>query len=70
MTTILFTFILAFLFALIATPLVKKLIVQFDLVDEPSDRKVHERALPRIGGVAIILAFLFSFNLQHRGIIE
>ena len=70
MTTILFTFILAFLFALIATPLVKKLIVQFDLVDEPSDRKVHERALPRIGGVTIILAFLFSFNLQNRGIIE
>ena len=63
MTTILFTFILAFLFALVATPLVKKLAVQYDLVDEPSDRKVHELALPRIGGVAIFLAFLFPFTL-------
>ncbi len=63
MTTILFTFILAFLFALVATPLVKKLALQYDLVDEPSGRKVHELALPRIGGIAIFLAFLFPFTL-------
>ncbi len=63
MTTILFTFILAFLFALAATPLVKKLAMQYNLVDEPSGRKVHDRARPRIGGVAIFLGFLFPFSL-------
>ena len=63
MTTILFTFILALLFALVATPLVKKLALRYGLVDEPSDRKVHELALPRIGGVAIFFAFLFPFTL-------
>ncbi|MEA2115534.1 MAG: MraY family glycosyltransferase [Thermodesulfobacteriota bacterium] len=63
MTTILFTFIAAFLFALVATPLVKKVALQYGLVDEPSDRKVHELALPRIGGVVIFFAFLFPFTL-------
>ena len=74
MTTILFTFLLAFLFALVATPLVKKMALRYNLVDDPSNRKVHELALPRIGGVAIFFAFLFPFtlffliNLQNQAV--
>jgi len=59
MTTILFTFIFAFLFTLIATPVVKKLALHYGLVDKPSARKVHEVAVPRIGGIAIFLPFTF-----------
>jgi len=63
MTTILFTFIAAFLSALVATPVVKKLALYYGLVDFPSGRKVHEVAVPRIGGVAIFFSFLFPFGL-------
>ena len=63
MTTILLTFIASFLFILAATPWVKKLALHFGLVDNPSARKVHKVPIPRIGGVAIFLAFLFPFGL-------
>ncbi len=63
MTTVLFTFIAALLCALAATPLVKKIALHYGLVDNPSGRKVHEKAVPRIGGIAIFLSFLFPFGL-------
>ncbi len=58
----------AFLVALAATPLVRRLALAYGLVDSPSVRKVHRRPVPRIGGVALFLAvvagilplFLFS----------
>jgi UDP-GlcNAc:undecaprenyl-phosphate GlcNAc-1-phosphate transferase len=64
MTTILFTFIIAFLFALAATPVVKKLALHYGLVDNLSERKIHNGAVPRIGGIAIVLAFFLPFVLS------
>ncbi len=61
MTTILFTFIAACLFTLVVTPYVKKMALSLGLVDMPSARKIHEIAVPRIGGVAIFFAFFFPF---------
>jgi UDP-GlcNAc:undecaprenyl-phosphate/decaprenyl-phosphate GlcNAc-1-phosphate transferase len=56
------TTIIAFLLSLIAglclTPVVKILARKRDWVDLPDPRKVHLRPIPRIGGVAIYLAFL------------
>jgi len=63
MTTVLFTFIAAFLFALIATPIVKNVVLRFGLVDKPSERKMHHDAVPRMGGIALLLAFLFPFSV-------
>ncbi len=63
MTTILVTFIASFFFILVATPWVKKLALHYGLVDNPSSRKVHKVPVPRIGGVAIFLSFLFPFGL-------
>lgn len=37
---------------------VKILAERFKLFDEPSPRKIHPRPLPRLGGVAIVTAFL------------
>jgi UDP-GlcNAc:undecaprenyl-phosphate GlcNAc-1-phosphate transferase len=65
MTTILFTFIAALLFSLTVTPWVKKLALRFNLVDKPSDRKIHRTALPRIGGVVIFLSFFIPFLLLY-----
>ena len=56
MTTILFTFIVAFMFALVLTPVAKWLGMRIGAVDNPSARKVHTRPIPRSGGLAIVFS--------------
>lgn len=51
-------FLSALLLAVGATPLTKRLAVRVGAVDQPSARKVHKVPMPRIGGVAIYLAFM------------
>ncbi len=63
MTTIIFTFFLAFLASFFLTPFVGKVAHRLDIVDRPSERKVHTTPIPRIGGVAIFLAFFFPLAL-------
>jgi len=58
--------------SVLATPLVVRLARRFNVLDQPDARKVHHVAVPRIGGVAIIVAmmigllpaFLFNDKLQ------
>lgn len=40
---------------LVATPLVRRLSIRLGWIDHPSDRKVHPRATPTVGGLAIYL---------------
>ncbi|MGA7878532.1 MAG: MraY family glycosyltransferase [Desulfoferrobacter sp.] len=60
MTTILATFTVSLLFALLLTPGVCWIARKFGIVDQPSARKVHLKPIPRMGGVAMYLAFLLS----------
>lgn len=54
-------FIISFLASLTLTPLVRKLALRFNWVDHPHEqRKVHTVAQPRLGGIAIVSAFLIS----------
>lgn len=67
MTSIIFIFFMALLASFFLTPFVGKVARRFDIVDLPSERKVHTAPIPRIGGVALFIAFflslvLFSFN--------
>lgn len=51
----------AFLIALILTPVVRSLAVRVGAVDVPRDgRRMHDHPIPRMGGLAIFLAFLLS----------
>ncbi len=51
----------AFLFAVILTPVVKRLAFRVGAVDVPTDeRRMHRRPIPRMGGLAIFLGFLLS----------
>jgi UDP-GlcNAc:undecaprenyl-phosphate GlcNAc-1-phosphate transferase len=43
--------------AIAATPLVRRFALDIGVVDPPSKRRVHERPVPRLGGIAIVLAF-------------
>ncbi|WP_010286884.1 glycosyltransferase family 4 protein [Kurthia massiliensis] len=48
----------AFIGSILFTPLVKKLAFRVGAVDKPNYRKVHAKIMPRLGGLAIFLAFL------------
>ncbi|WP_274362487.1 glycosyltransferase family 4 protein [Paenibacillus thermotolerans] len=53
--------IAALAFAVGLTPLVKKFAIAIGAVDMPNHRKVHTRVMPRLGGLAIYLAFVCAF---------
>lgn len=55
--------LIAFLISLLMTPLVKKLAFRVGAVDRPDARKVHSRIMPRMGGLAIFLAFTITILL-------
>jgi UDP-GlcNAc:undecaprenyl-phosphate GlcNAc-1-phosphate transferase len=53
--------------ALLVTPVVRRLSVRADLVDEPGARKVHTTAVPRLGGVGIMAGFAGALILETAG---
>ena len=53
-------FVVALVSSLVATPLVRDAAERRDLLDEPGGRKIHARAVPRLGGAAMLLAFLLA----------
>lgn len=46
--------------ALVLVPFLRRWALDRNLVDAPDQRKLHETAVPRLGGIAIFLAFLFA----------
>lgn len=55
-----FPFLLAMLVSYILTPYIKKLAFKIGAVDRPDNRKVHKRIMPRLGGLAIYIAFMIG----------
>ena len=54
-------FLLAFIVAFMATPYTMKIAKKVGAVDVPKDqRRMHKRAIPKLGGPAVILGFLVS----------
>lgn len=70
-------FITAFLISFLLTPLMISLAFFLKIVDEPGKRKIHKKTMPRLGGLAILLAFIlpllfgsFFISLANTGFIE
>lgn len=63
MTTYLLIAMSALVVAASATPLARRAGVQLGFLDRPSPRKVHQTTMPRVGGVAIYLAFIAALGL-------
>jgi UDP-GlcNAc:undecaprenyl-phosphate GlcNAc-1-phosphate transferase len=58
MTTAAVAFGLAFVVSLVLTPAVRAFAVRWGVLDQArSSRKIHERPIPRLGGIAIVVAF-------------
>ncbi|BBN98206.1 glycosyltransferase family 4 protein [Sporolactobacillus terrae] len=58
------TFFICFLAAVALTPLVRKLAIRIGATDLPNARKVHKKLMPRMGGLAIYLAFLIGIFIM------
>jgi UDP-GlcNAc:undecaprenyl-phosphate GlcNAc-1-phosphate transferase len=50
----------AFLIAVIGTPIIRDVFRSYNVVDRPGRRKVHRYPIPRVGGMAIALAYGIS----------
>lgn len=71
MYSMIFLAFASFALSLLLTPLVRNLALRLNLVDEPDQRrKIHKVPIPRLGGVAIVVAaagaygLLFLFRLK------
>jgi UDP-GlcNAc:undecaprenyl-phosphate/decaprenyl-phosphate GlcNAc-1-phosphate transferase len=63
MYSLLFLFIVSVSLSFAFTPAVRNLSLRLGLVDQPGGRKMHAEPIPRVGGVAIALAYLSTFGL-------
>lgn len=55
-----FPFLLAMFVSYVLTPHIKKLAFKIGAVDKPDNRKVHKKIMPRLGGLAIYVAFMIG----------
>jgi UDP-GlcNAc:undecaprenyl-phosphate GlcNAc-1-phosphate transferase len=58
--TLLFAFVTATATSLLATPRVRSLAIKAGVMDEVDDRRMHDEPKPRLGGLAVYLAFAFA----------
>lgn len=50
----------------LTTPLVRRLSLRLRIVDEPGGRRIHSGSIPRLGGIAVFLAFQIVLGLLGR----
>ncbi|KAA0548341.1 undecaprenyl/decaprenyl-phosphate alpha-N-acetylglucosaminyl 1-phosphate transferase [Bacillus sp. BGMRC 2118] len=59
------TLIISFILSILLTPLVKKLAFKIGATDKPNHRKVHEKIMPRLGGLAIYISFAIGVFIMR-----
>lgn len=55
--------LVTFVTSLLLVPIIKKVAIHVNALDVPNERKVHKKPMPRLGGLAIFLAFLLGYVL-------
>ncbi|MDV2888509.1 undecaprenyl/decaprenyl-phosphate alpha-N-acetylglucosaminyl 1-phosphate transferase, partial [Alkalihalophilus pseudofirmus] len=50
---------------MLITPIVKKLAFKIGATDQPNLRKVHQKIMPRLGGLAIYISFLLGLLIMR-----
>jgi len=58
--------IVTFFASFFLTPIVKKIAIHINAMDIPNERKIHHKPIPRLGGLAIFLAFMLGYMLYAR----
>ena len=64
--TYVFVFGIALIAALLLTPAIRRLSLRWGVVAEPGGRRRHEGAIPKLGGLAIFLAWIIGVALIYR----
>jgi len=67
MTHYLILAVVALAATLVVTPIVRDLSVRASLVDRPGGRKVHVKAVPRLGGIGIFAGFTAALLVEVAG---
>ena len=66
MNHLLWTGLESFGFSVVLTPIFRDIFRSFKVVDQPDDnRKVHVHPIPRVGGIAIAIAYVLAFYLAR-----
>ena len=52
-----------FIVTALIVPFIKKVAIHVGALDIPNERKVHSKPMPRLGGLAMFLGFLFSYMI-------
>lgn len=63
LTEILLMVFITFIFVTFITPFVKKIALHIGAVDMPNARKVHQKPMPRLGGIGIFFGFLLGYMI-------
>jgi len=58
-------FLCSCLIALVITPILRRTATENGFLDYPDERKIHKSAVPRIGGVAIVISSFISITLGY-----
>lgn len=67
MSNYIIAFLVALVSTLVLTPLVRKLAYKVGAIDVPKDeRRVHNKPIPRLGGLAIFLGFITAVLITTR----
>src|SRR5450631_2451341 len=54
--------LVAFVFSIVLTPIIRDIFLRLEIVDHPDQyRKKHSHPIPRVGGIAIALAYAGAF---------
>ena len=48
-------FLIASVFSFLLTPLLRSFAIKVGAIDIPSERKIHDQPIPRLGGLAIFI---------------
>src|SRR5680860_373867 len=53
-------FLISFILSLILSLVIKNIANRFSIVDKPGARKIHKKATPLLGGVAVFMSFFIT----------
>jgi UDP-GlcNAc:undecaprenyl-phosphate/decaprenyl-phosphate GlcNAc-1-phosphate transferase len=59
------TLVVCFVASLVLTPLIRKLAFRIGATDTPNQRKVHQKIMPRLGGLAVYISFIIGLLILH-----
>lgn len=71
----LFLFVFSFIIAFFSTKVIGRIAAKLKILDYPNERKIHKKAIPLLGGLAIFISYVativfnFNFSIELKGVV-